>query len=165
MEEATFWIEELGLEKHPEGGWFKEIYRSDEKIGNEGLPERFGAARNISTSIYYLLEKNQKSNFHRIKSDELWHFYTGNSAVEILLIIDGQIRKLSVGPDFNKGEHFQLVVPANTWFAAHLKNKDGYALTGCTVAPGFDFNDFELADRDALLTDFPGLKDEIIQFT
>jgi len=165
MESASFWIEKLELRKHPEGGWFKEIYRSDEIIPKSALPERYGSGRNFSTSIYYLLEKMDKSNFHRIKSDELWHFYSGSSSIEILLIIEGEIQKLLLGPDFKTGESFQLVIPRNTWFAAHLSNKEGFALTGCTVAPGFDFEDFELADRDVLLNEFPHLKSTIEIFT
>jgi|WetSurMetagenome_2_1015567.scaffolds.fasta_scaffold174551_2 uncharacterized protein len=165
MEQALFWIEKLNLQPHPEGGWFKEIYRSSEIYQKKYLPERYSSDRNISTSIYYLLEKNDKSNFHRIQSDELWHFYTGNSAIEILFIIEGKIQKKLLGPDFNKEQRFQILIPQNTWFAAHLVNKSGYALIGCTVSPGFDFDDFELGQRDNLLKLFPDLEKEILLFS
>ena len=78
---AKYWIEKLNFEKHPEGGWFKEVYRSEEVIPKKSLPEYFPGSRNISTSIYYLLEGDDFSAFHRIKSDEIWHYYEGNSAI------------------------------------------------------------------------------------
>jgi hypothetical protein len=165
MQEAGYWIKNLRLLKHPEGGWFKEVYRSGELVEEQALPQRFTSERNFSTSIYYLLETMNKSHFHRIKSDELWHFYTGNSAIEILLIVNGKIKKLKLGPNFEKGELFQVAVPKNTWFAAHLINAEGYALVGCTVSPGFSFEDFELAQRRSLLKKYPSLKKFIIQFT
>jgi len=86
MKTAQYWIEKLELQKHPEGGWFREIYRASEIIPKSGLPEYFTRERNVSTSIYYLLEGKNNSNFHRIKSDEIWHFYTGSSAIEIINI-------------------------------------------------------------------------------
>jgi uncharacterized protein len=165
MKPASFWIEKLGLQPHPEGGWFREVYRAEESIGKTSLPDRYSSGRNFSTSIYYLLEKNGKSNFHRIKTDEIWHFYTGNSAIEIVLIVGGNIQRKLLGPDFENEQVFQLVIPKNTWFAAHLDNKQSYALIGCTVSPGFDFDDFELARHEDLIRLFPGLENEILKFT
>ena len=165
MKDARYWIEKLELLEHPEGGWYKEVYRSDESIPENGLPARFNAGRSISTSIYYLLEKENKSHFHRIKSDELWHYYSGNSAIEILIIRKGKLERLLLGSNFEEGESFQLVVPKNCWFAAHLINKDGFALVGCTVSPGFHFEDFEMAEQKELLQNFPEFIDTIKQFT
>jgi len=165
MKTARYWIEKLDLQKHPEGGWFAEIYRSGEILEKNSLPGRYSGERNFSTSIYYLLEKNDVSFFHRIRSDELWHFYTGNSPVEVVLITGGEVRKKKLGPDFENGESFQVLIPRGTWFAAHLTNKEGYALIGCTVAPGFNFEDFELAGREKLLIIFPHLKSTIVKFT
>ena len=160
---ASYWIKKLNLQKHPEGGWFKEVYRSEDIAPFEGLPERFNGSRNFSTSIYFLLEKKEISSLHRIKSDELWHFYTGTSAIEILSIENGKLRKQLVGPAIEKGEQFQTTIPQNTWFGARLTNPNGFALVGCTVSPGFDFDDFEMTDEN-LLKQFPELKDELAGF-
>jgi len=160
METAKFWIEKLALQKHPEGGWFKEVYRSEEIVGKESLAAAFGGSRHFSTSIYYLLEGEDFSSFHRIKSDELWHFYTGSSNVEILWIEEGKLVREKLGDNINNEEHFQIIVPKNKWFAARLLNTNGFALVGCTVSPGFHFEDFELADK-RLIDEFPELKNEI----
>lgn len=160
MKSAEYWIKKLELQKHPEGGWFREIYRSADVIGHGGLPGCFTGDRNCSTSIYYLLDGRDFSAFHRIKSDEIWHYYTGSSAVEIWIAAEGKISKHLLGKDFEGGEKFQVVVPKKQWFAARLTNQKGYALAGCTVSPGFHFEDFEMAD-EKLLLDFPTLENEI----
>jgi len=160
MQKAEYWIEKLELQKHSEGGWFKEIYRSEDLIQEESLHENFQGERNCSTSIYYLLEGNDFSSFHRIKSDEIWHFYTGTSTVEIYWIDNGLLQKIKLGPGFENGEHFQVVASKNKWFAARLINSKGYALVGCTVSPGFNFEDFELAGT-SLLEEYPHLKEDI----
>lgn len=160
MKSSEFWIEKLALQKHPEGGWFKEVYRSEDVVLKGALPDNFDGDRNFSTSIYYLLEGDDFSAFHRIKSDELWHFYTGTSAIELLWIEDGKLYKRLLGNDIEANQHFQLAIKKNRWFAARLLNKSGFALLGCTVSPGFHFNDFELANT-TLLEEFPKLKAEI----
>lgn len=156
MNTAVYWIKKLGLRKHPEGGWFKEVYRSDDLIS----PHGFEGERNCSTSIFYLLEGEDYSSFHRIRSDEIWHFYTGSSGVEILWIEDGNLITARLGADFDNDEQFQLVVPKNCWFAARLADKNGFALVGCTVAPGFHFDDFQLSDA-SLIEEFPALKSNL----
>lgn len=161
MRTASYWIKTLNLQKHPEGGWFKEVYRSAEMLRSTVLPENFSGDRSISTSIYYLLEDDDFSAFHRIKSDELWHFYTGTSAIEIVSIENQKIRKQILGNEPNENQWFQVVVPKNTWFAASLVNKKGFALVGCTVAPGFHFDDFEMANQ-TLIKQFPELEKEIV---
>lgn len=163
MKNAQYWIDKLMLQKHPEGGWFHEIYRAPEVIPQSGLPEYFMGERNISTSIYYLLEGNDISTFHRIKSDEIWHFYTGTSAIEIVTIQNEKIHKYYLGNDGANRQQFQVVVPKNTWFAARLLNSFGFALVGCTVSPGFHFEDFELAD-EKLLQEYPDMEREIKPF-
>ena len=163
MKSATYWIEKLDLGKHPEGGYFREIYLSDEVVPQTGLPSGFRGERSFATSIYYLLEGNDFSAFHRIKSDEIWHYYAGSSAIEIVSLVQGKIKKYMVGNNPDRGQTFQVIVPKNTWFAAHLQNQEGYALAGCTVSPGFHFDDFEMADKK-LIDEFPELKDEIALF-
>jgi uncharacterized protein len=160
MESAKYWIEKLQLEKHPEGGWFKEIYRSAEVISASALPAGFLGSRNISTSIYYLLEGDDFSAVHRIKSDEIWHFYNGTSAIEVISIEKGKIKKQFCGNRPDENQQLQVVVPKNNWFAAQLANKEGYALVGCTVSPGFDFKDFEMSNQE-LIGQFPELEKEI----
>ncbi len=161
LKSAQFWIEKLDLIKHPEGGWYREMYRSEDMVHQSGLPAGFGGDRSFSTSIYYLLEGDDYSSFHRIKSDEIWHFYMGTSAVEITAIENGMIRKKLLGKNPEKGQNLQIVVPKNTWFAARLINPAGFALAGCTVSPGFHFVDFEIAG-ESLLFEFSENKDEII---
>lgn len=160
LKTAKYWIKKLQLQKHPEGGWFKEVYRSDELISAVALPTGFSVSRNISTSIYYLLEGEDFSAFHRIKSDEIWHFYTGTSAIEIISIDEGKIRKQFLGENPQENQSFQVVVPKNTWFAAQLQNRNGFALVGCTVSPGFHYDDFEMATEN-LVNQYPELENVI----
>ena len=152
-------IRQLQLMPHPEGGYYRETYRSTNTLET---PD--GQSRSVSTAIYYLLENEDKSHFHRIKSDELWFFHQGQP-LEIILLTAGQPTRLVLGSDFSRGELPQAIVPANTWFAAHLLHRAGYALVSCTVAPGFDFADFELAGRSALLREFPQAAELVEQFT
>lgn len=163
MKPAEYWIEKLQLQKHPEGGWFKEVYRSEDIISSAALPVGFSGDRSCSTSIFFLLQKEEFSAIHRIKSDELWHYYSGNSAIEILMIENGKLKKQLVGSDIERGELFQFSVTKNTWFGARLTNTTGYALVGCTVSPGFHFDDFELAD-ERLLQKLPEIRNEIARF-
>lgn len=154
---AAYWIEKLGLEEHPEGGYFAEAYRSAEIIPPEGLPERYGSQRSFGTSIYFLLKQDRFSAFHRVKSDESWHYYTGNSSVLLYSISpEGVLTTHLLGPEIEKGQQFQLTIPANHWFAAQVDDSlDSFALVGCTVAPGFDYQDFELAERASLTEQYP----------
>lgn len=144
----------MGLCPHPEGGWYKEVYRSEESIDAAGLPERFGGSRSFATSIYFLLAGDNFSAFHRIKSDELWHFYAGDGLTVQIIAPDGEQSAIRLGSRPEAGETFQGVVPAGSWFAAEPKD-GGYGRVGCTVAPGFDFTDFEMADREQLTAEFP----------
>jgi predicted cupin superfamily sugar epimerase len=158
---AEFLIEKLQLQKHPEGGWFREVYRSEEMIQASALPAGFSGSRSISTSIYYLLKGEDFSAFHRIKSDELWHFYTGNSAIEIISIEKGKIKRQFLGNNPDQNQYFQVVVPKNCWFAARLINKNGFALAGCTVSPGFHFDDFEMG-TEKLINEYPEFEKDIV---
>lgn len=141
---------------HPEGGHFAETYRASENIAHHALPARFGGDRAFSTGIYFLLESHNFSAFHRIQADEMWHFYAGE-ALEVFVIEanTGELSIVRLGNNPDSGETFQAVVPAGAWFASRPASGSTYALVGCTVAPGFDFADFEMAERNALSQLYP----------
>lgn len=138
---------------HPEGGYYKETYRAGEMIKADSLPERFGGDRSLSTAIYFLLERGNFSAFHRIKSDECWHFYQGDPLSVYVIHPDGRLEVIRLGSDSANGEVFQAVVPAGCWFASESSGE--FSFVGCTVSPGFDFQDFELANADQLSKQYP----------
>ncbi len=152
-------IEQYQLLPHPEGGWFKETYRSSEIIKAEALPARFTGDRALSTAIYFLLEQGNFSAFHRIKSDECWHFYGGGRLNVYIIHPDGKLEIVPLGN--NIGEYFQWVVPAGCWFASCPAKETSFSFVGCTVSPGFDFADFELAEAEQLSASYPHLADTI----
>ena len=157
-------IERLDLVRHPEGGWFRRTYRSSETVSALALPERFNGSRPFSTAIYYLLESGDISALHRIKSDEVWHFYAGSALRIHCLFPDGRYQELRLGADPTAREQFQVVVPAGCWFGAELA-EEGFALVGCTVAPGFDFSDFEMAEAGPLCDRYPQYAELIMRMT
>jgi predicted cupin superfamily sugar epimerase len=154
-------VRRLGLQPHPEGGWFRESYRASEAIAAAALPRRFGGTRSISTAIYFLLAAGQCSRLHRIQADEVWHFYTGDPLLVVEIDPAGQLKTTRLGGDPAAGAVYQHVVPAGCWFGATVAEGGRFALVGCTVAPGFDFADFELADRATLLAEYPAHQDWI----
>lgn len=149
-----------GLEPHPEGGFFKETYRSGEQMTTRG-----GASRPVSTGILFLLPEGQKSLLHRIKSDELWHFHLGGALRLTQISPEGKVSEFILGPDFSKGHLLQHAVPARYWFGAQPEPGSGFCFMGCTVAPGFDFADFDLGARAALLARFPNAQDTVLRLT
>ena len=156
MNPADYWVEKYGLQPHPEGGFYTETYRSAEIIPRSALPARFSGDRSVSTGIYFLLEKGNFSAFHKIHSDEMWHFYAGDPLdVYIVQPLDGTMKVIRLGNDPEQGQMFQAVVPAGVWFASRPAAGGQYAFVGCTVAPGFDFADFEMADRETMQAQFP----------
>ena len=165
MSKAAYYIEKLGLSKHVEGGAFKETYRSDLVIPQQSLPVTFNGDRNASTMIYFLLEYGQFSAFHRIASDEGWHFYDGDPLTIYEIDIHGNLHTHRLGRNLDAGESFQCVIKAGSWFASRCETGNGFSLVGCTVAPGFDFADFELADRNTLSHQFIEYKDLIASLT
>lgn len=140
---------------HPEGGYYRETYRSTENIPASGLPSRFNAERNFSTAIYFLLEQGNFSAFHKIKSDECWHFYAGQTLLVHVIHADGKLETVKLGNNASGGESFQYVVPAGCWFASEPAEGTMFSFTGCTVAPGFEFDDFELASAEKLIALYP----------
>jgi len=149
--DAKYWIEKLRLEPHPEGGYFRQTYKSNRVITHPQFP----GARSASTAIYFLLEGKNFSAFHRLRSDELWHFYTGAPVAVHVISPEGNYSKILLGSNPEAGEVFQAVVPAGHWFASHVADWKSWALVGCTVAPGFDFADFEMGKREGLVRSYP----------
>lgn len=150
---AEYWIKHLHLANHPEGGWFAETYRAEETIPANSLPVRFDGSRSFCTAIHFLLKDGDFSALHRIKSDEIWHFYDGAPLTVEVITPSGEHYRIPLGRNAAQGESLQAVVPAGCWFGAETAGE--FSLVGCTVAPGFDFNDFEMADRATLTELFP----------
>lgn len=164
--DAAAWIRVLALEPHPEGGWFRETYRASGEIPEGVLRDQRPGARAFSTAIYFLLEKGKPSLLHRIHSDELWHFYEGDPVTVTCFGESGTCQRHRLGREMQGGESFQVLIPAGTWFGAEGGNgAAGYSLAGCTVAPGFDFRDFEMAKRGDLLGEYPGFRQHIEDLT
>lgn len=157
---AAYWIEKLELEAHPECGYYKEVYRNPSTI----QIMQGGGTRNLSTSIYFLLEGNQKSHFHQLAADELWYYHTGSAAC-IHILESGSYRSETIGLNIESGESPQVLLPRQSIFAAELVDKSGFILLGCMVNPGFDFKDFRLVDRAELLPLFPEHQSLIEDFT
>jgi uncharacterized protein len=147
--EIAAWVEQLELVPHPEGGFYKETYRSTDQI----QLERMEGGRSLSTGIYFLITGGNFSAFHRIKSDEMWHYYAGDPLIVHMISPNGNYEKMRIGRDLSAGQFPQGIVPAGVWFASETLGQ--YSLVGCTVSPGFDFQDFELATRDELNHRYP----------
>jgi predicted cupin superfamily sugar epimerase len=162
---ARYWIEKLQLEPHPEGGYFRQSYRSEVVIAREALPAGFSGARAASTAIYFLLEGKNFSAFHRLLSDEVWHFYAGDSLVVHVIEPEGKYFSILLGRDSEAGQVLQAVVRAGSWFASHVADWNSFALVGCTVAPGFDFADFEMGKREELVALYPRHRELIERLT
>jgi predicted cupin superfamily sugar epimerase len=168
MNKAEYWIEKFVLKKHPEGGYYREVYRSAESIAAGHLPERYsGGGRNHATSIYFLITGKEFSAFHRIKSDELFHFYAGSPLKLHMISEAGKYSLVSLGPGADNNEVFQYAIPHGVWFSAEVSGDaaDSFSLVGCTVAPGFDFDDFELGKRIELLKRYPAHAEVIKRLT
>jgi len=153
--DAKYWIDKLQLIPHPEGGYYRQTYRAELTVEREALPPEFGGKRAVATAIYFLLGGTDFSAVHRLRSDEMWHFYAGSALVVDVIGEDGHLSEIFLGSDAEAGEVFQAVVKAGCWFGSRVRDPGAFALVGCTVSPGFDFADFELAKRDELLWLYP----------
>lgn len=166
MERSKELIEKLGLEPHPEGGYYKQVYKSPESIKEEYLPQRFGGERVYSTAIYFLLDRSTFSALHIINQDEIWHHYEG-APLEIVMINEEQeAKRVILGKDLEAGQKPMIVVPYGVYFGARpIEDEEDYSFVGCTVAPGFEFDDFILPAREELLRQYPHHSDIIHLFT
>lgn len=142
------WIQQLSLLPHPEGGYYREVFRGNDVISSGD--NRYSGPRNNITSIYFLLGSEDRSVFHRLKSDEIWYYHAGCSATLHLLDADGNYRKEIIGPE----GQLQVIITRDQWFGATVNTPDSYILVSCAVAPGFDFSDFEMASREELLASY-----------
>lgn len=147
----------LQLQPHPEGGFYRETYRSEKTIP--------GLNRVYSTGIYYMLVPGAVSKFHSLKHDEMFHFYLGSPVTWVLLLENGKIEKVVLGQDIGNGQQLQLLVKAGTLFGGYLNDGGQFGLMGTTVAPGFDFADFVFGEKEKLLTEFPLAENEINRLT
>ena len=148
-------IQKLQLEPHPEGGYYRQTYRSKDEIQSENLGKEYQGSRSFSTCIYFLLTSDNFSAFHRIKQDEIWHFYDGSPILLHIISKSGVHTSHLIGRDLENGEVPQFIVEGGNWFGAEVVNKDSYSLVGCTVSPGFSFEDFELKPKKELINLFP----------
>jgi uncharacterized protein len=162
---GEYWIKKLNLQKHPEGGYYRENYRCQDIINQDKLLTRYNDSRNSSTAIYYLLLKEEFSAFHRLKSDEIFHFYSGSTLIIDMIDNKGKYYQFKLGNNPDKNEFLQLVIPHGCWFASHVSESNSYSLIGCTVSPGFDFADFSLGNREELISSYPDFIEIITKFT
>jgi len=159
--DAAYWIDKLELVGHPEGGYYRETYRASGSVPTSAAGRDHPAGRSFCTAIYYLLCSGQVSRLHRLRSDEVFHHYRGAAFALHVFDPSGHYREVPVGDEPERGQVLQAVVPAGSWFGATVPSPNTFSLVGCTVAPGFEFGDFELADRAGLLARYPSRRDLI----
>jgi predicted cupin superfamily sugar epimerase len=165
METLENIIELLKLKPHPEGGFYRETYRSEGIINDRCLGVEYSGSRNHSTCIYYLLNNDAFSSFHKIVQDEIWHYYDGSPVALQMITPLGYHIEVIIGRDFSKGQVPQYVIPGGTWFGAKPVEPNSYSLFGCTVAPGFTFADFKQGDREELIQLYPQYSALIMEYT
>ena len=155
MKKFKYLIDILELKEHPEGGYYSELLRSNEIIKKKSLPSRYKNNRCFFTSIYFLLYEDKFSAFHKLKSDEIWHFCEGTRLLIHIIENKNSVKTIYLGNDIKKGDKYTALIKAGTWFAAEVENKTSFSLVGCTVAPGFEYDDFQLGKRDRLIKLYP----------
>ena len=161
---ADYFVKNLDMIAHPEGGFYKPSFMSEQIITTDSLNTDITGKRNLWTSIYFLLRDGEVSHFHRLKSDEMWYYHAGNSLTIYIISPTGELITKQLGLDIANGESPQILVPKNYIFGSAMNNK-GFSLVGCMVSPGFEFSDFELFERDFLLTTYPAHKEIITRLT
>lgn len=164
MVKVELLIEKLNLSKHPEGGFYSENYRSGVSIPGNIIAKNYDGNRCLGTSIYFLLNGKDISHFHKLKSDEIWYHHLGSNIIIHMISLDGNYRKEILGANTDKSL-FSVLIPKDTWFAAELEDHTTYGLVSCVVFPGFEFQDFELATKDNLITQYPEFSYLINKFT
>jgi predicted cupin superfamily sugar epimerase len=157
----------LGLTPHPrEGGWFIQTYAADEVLSPSAFADsRYSDTRRTSTAIYYLLEPGTFSEMHRLRSDEVFHFYAGDAVEMLQLLPDGSGRTIVIGNDFAGGQRPQVLVERGVWQGSRLLDGGSWALLGCTVSPGFEYEDYDSASREELTARWPAFAEKIAALT
>ncbi len=164
MYSSQYFIDTLKMEAHPEGGFYKSSFYSSENISSTDLKNSFEGERSLWTSIYFLLRNGEISSFHRLKSDEMWYYHAGSPLTIYMINPEGKLTTKQLGLNIENGETPQFLVPKNYIFGSSM-NSPGYSLVGCMLSPGFDFKDFEMFERNVLLTKYPEHKDIIVRLT
>lgn len=159
--DAQYFVSKLGLERHPEGGFYKSTFQSGERTSDKELTVNFEGKRKLYTSIYFLLTSNDVSHFHRLKSDELWYYHAGSPLTIHIIHENGEYEEIKLGLNLDKGEVPQALVPKNAIFGSSVMEEDTFSLVGCMVSPGFEFQDFELFTQEELLSKYPAYKNII----
>ena len=163
QQDPQYYISKLGLEPHPEGGYFKRTFASQEQITDQELTVHFEGKRMLYTSIYFLLTSNDVSHFHRLQSDELWYYHAGSPLSVHMIDENGEYTEYKLGLDLENGEVPQVLVPKNTIFGSSVKDRETFSLVGCMVSPGFEYQDFELFTQEELLLKYPEHKEIIVK--
>lgn len=164
MNTAKFWIQHLDLKPHPEGGFYKEEYRSNIEVSTDDLPVGYKSSRRLVTGIYYLLRSNDISRMHRLRSDELWYFHAGSPITIHYIDTEGKKHKHILGTHPEKAEKFSALIPGGCLFCAEVHEPDSFSLVSCLVSPGFEFDDFEMFEKDDLIQVYPKHADLIERF-
>jgi uncharacterized protein len=163
LNKVDYWVSKLGMSRHPEGGYFKETFKSEEHISDSELSVNFEGKRKLYTSIYFLLTSDDVSHFHRLKSDELWYYHGGSSLSIHIIDESGEYKEIKLGMNLDAGEIPQVLVKKNSIFGSSVSEKDTCSLVGCMVSPGFEFQDFELFTQEELMKVYPQHKEIIMK--
>ena len=163
MRDANYYVTKLGLEPHPEGGFYKRSFESEEHTSDQELSVEFEGKRKLYTSIFFLLGSNDISHLHRLKSDELWYYHAGSPLTISVIDENGHYKESKLGLNLDEGEVPQLLVPKNSIFGSFVRDEDTFSLVGCMVSPGFEFQDFELFTQEELLLKYPQHKEVIMK--
>lgn len=144
LTQADYWINHLRLKPHPEGGYYNEVFRSEQQVTRKGESQ----LKNSCTSIHYLLQNSDFSSFHKLQSDEIWYFHAGSPLHIHILGPDGQYERKELS--INETGSLSVIIEAGAWFAAEIPSRLGFSLASCVVAPGFEFSEFELGEKEKL---------------
>ncbi|MGE7118855.1 cupin domain-containing protein [Peribacillus sp. NPDC046944] len=161
MNDANYYVTKLGMEPHPEGGFYKRTFESEERTSDQELSVEFEGKRKLYTSIFFLLGSNDISHLHRLKSDELWYYHAGSPLTIHVIDEKGDYKERKLGINLDEGEIPQVLVPKNSIFGSSVMDEDTFSLVGCMVSPGFEFQDFELFTQEELLSKYPQHRDVI----
>ena len=163
MNDANYYVTKLGMEPHPEGGFYKRTFESEERTSDQELSVEFEGKRKLYTSIFFLLGSKDISHLHRLKSDELWYYHAGSPLTIHVIDENGNYKESKLGINLDEGEIPQVLVPKNSIFGSSVRDEDTFSLVGCMVSPGFEFQDFELFTQEELLAKYPQHRDVIMK--